>query len=83
MWQGLGFSRAALGEISGIVECPCDTTLIQLVVNNRDLFHVLVDEGCQCYAAISEKVVEDLKIPSFPSSLAALKDPPLQRRRPQ
>ena len=39
MWQGLGFSRAALGEISGIVECPCDT--YQLALLGKYVFSVL------------------------------------------
>ena len=62
-------------EFKSKSQLEIEPTLIPLVVNNRDLFHVLVDEGCQCYAAISEKVVEDLRIPIVPIKSRRVKGP--------
>ncbi|KAI0999983.1 hypothetical protein K3495_g8215 [Podosphaera aphanis] len=38
-------------------------TLLRLIINKFSLSHALIDNGCQCYAAISESLFEELKLP--------------------
>ncbi|KAM7182715.1 hypothetical protein V8F20_012851, partial [Naviculisporaceae sp. PSN 640] len=45
---------------SGLMET--DPTTISVIINDN-VFFPLVDEGCLCYAAISEELVEELRLP--------------------
>lgn len=36
-----------------------EPTLIQVILNENHSTHALVDNGCQCYAAISEELWEE------------------------
>ncbi|RDA84009.1 hypothetical protein CP532_3143 [Ophiocordyceps camponoti-leonardi (nom. inval.)] len=38
-------------------------TLVSVVVNRSELIDSLVDEGCQCYAAVSQQLALDLNVP--------------------
>lgn len=43
-------------------------TLVNIVINEIHISHVLIDNGCQCYAAISENISNDLNLPIIPIS---------------
>lgn len=40
--------------------------LVCLIINKILLSHALIDNGCQCYAAICEDITKDLKLPIIP-----------------
>ncbi|KAI0995327.1 hypothetical protein K3495_g12855 [Podosphaera aphanis] len=38
-------------------------TLVRIILNKISLSHALIDNGCQCYAAISEAIYNELNLP--------------------
>ncbi|RKF83313.1 hypothetical protein GcM1_160001 [Golovinomyces cichoracearum] len=51
-----------------------EPTLINVVLNKFYLSHPLVDNGCQCYAAVSENVYQDLNLPLIHISQREVRD---------
>ena len=43
-----------------------EPTLLRIIINKNFLTHALIDNGCQCYAAISETLFEELNLPVIP-----------------